>query len=102
MQHFSFGCDFEIKGSVATQKDNARTFKGFGAAFGNIDSYGDVIAKGAFAKTIKAAKSGTGQYPAMLLQHGGPSSADKTPVGIWLELDMPIAEDGSTCQILYD
>ncbi len=46
---------------------------GYGAAFGNVDSYGDVIAPGAFRKTIADSKSGAVAYPATLLQHGGPT-----------------------------
>jgi uncharacterized protein len=65
------------------------TFAGYGAVFGNVDSYGDVIAKGAFKDTLKeAAKTGT--WPAMLLQHGGGmfggSAEDMMPVGIWTSL----------------
>lgn len=65
------------------------TFAGYGAVFGNVDSYGDVIAKGAFRDTLKEAdKAGT--LPAMLLQHGGGmfggSSDDMMPVGIWTNM----------------
>lgn len=65
-----------------------RTFTGYGAVFGNLDSYGDVIEKGAFSKTIREAKK-TGNYPAMLMQHGGwaMTADDLTPVGIYTELD---------------
>lgn len=60
------------------------TFFGYGAVFGNTDSYGDVIKKGAFAETIAEAKS-SGIWPAMLEQHGGwgISASDMTPIGIW-------------------
>jgi HK97 family phage prohead protease len=59
-------------------------FKGYGAVFGNIDSYGDVIEQGAFAKTLQESEK-TGQWPAMLLQHGGwgVTSTDMTPIGVW-------------------
>lgn len=69
----------------------AMTFKGYGAVFGNVDAYGDVISPGAFADTL-AASHKSGQWPAMLLQHGGwgMGSEDMTPIGIWTEL----AEDG--------
>jgi HK97 family phage prohead protease len=67
------------------------SFSGYGAVFGNVDSYGDVIAPGAFADTLANA-SKTGQWPAMLSQHGGwgMSADDMMPIGIWTEL----AEDG--------
>lgn len=67
------------------------TFTGYGAVFGNVDSYGDVIAKGAFSKSIAEAKT-SGQWPAMLLQHGGwgVSADDMMPAGIWTDIE----EDG--------
>lgn len=67
------------------------TFSGYGAVFGNVDAYGDVIQPGAFADTLAQA-SKTGQHPAMLLQHGGwgMDSQSMTPIGIWTSL----AEDG--------
>lgn len=42
-----------------------RTVEGYGAAFGNVDAYGDVIHKGAFTKTI----SERGQKVKFLYQH---------------------------------
>jgi HK97 family phage prohead protease len=68
---------FEIK--VAGAEDDG-TFFGYGSTFGNVDTYGDTVAKGAFAKTIADCKSGATPWPAMLSQHGG---ADQTPIGIW-------------------
>jgi HK97 family phage prohead protease len=68
------------------------TFSGYGAAFNNIDSYGDMILPGAFADQLSRIKSGTSEWPAMLLQHGGwlGTAEDEMPVGIWTEL----SEDG--------
>lgn len=61
-------------------------FEGYGAYFGNVDSYGDVIAKGAFTDTLKEAKK-SGTYPAMLLQHGNwLGGDDNMPVGIWTSM----------------
>lgn len=76
----------EIK-FAADDGDQARTFSGYGAVFGNVDSYGDVIEKGAFKKTLTEAKK-SGNWPAMLMQHGGwgMSADDLTPVGIWIEM----------------
>jgi HK97 family phage prohead protease len=72
----------EVKFDATNAAD--MTFSGYGAVFGNTDSYGDVIKKGAFAETIKEAKS-SGIWPAMLEQHGGwgISAGDMTPIGIW-------------------
>jgi len=74
-------------GEVKLDESNAAEmkFSGYGAVFGNVDSYGDVIAKGAFAETIKKAKS-SGIWPAMLSQHGGMFGDDATPIGIYTEM----------------
>jgi HK97 family phage prohead protease len=66
-------------------------FTGYGAAFGNVDSYGDVIEPGAFANTLAEAQK-SGQFPSMLMQHGGwgIGADDMTPIGVWDKL----AEDG--------
>jgi Escherichia/Staphylococcus phage prohead protease len=77
-------CLFEVK---AESNDDDGTISGYGSTFGHVDSYGDTVAKGAFNKTITEAKSGTGQWPAMLLQHGGLTSEDATPIGIWTGMD---------------
>ena len=61
------------------------TFTGYGAVFGNMDSYGDVIEPGAFAETLRKAKS-SDAWPAMLLQHGGWEADSQTPIGVWAEL----------------
>ena len=68
------------------------TFEGYGAVFGNVDSYGDVIEPGAFADFLSDVKSGKQPWPSMLSQHGGfgMSAEDMTPVGVWADL----SEDG--------
>jgi HK97 family phage prohead protease len=70
----------------------AMSFSGYGAAFNNVDAYGDVIVPGAFAQFIADAKSGRQPWPAMLSQHGGwgLGADDITPVGVWKDL----SEDG--------
>ncbi len=60
---------------------------GYGSVFGNIDSYGDIVARGAFLKSIAAIKSGAKAWPAFLLQHGGPTATDQTPIGVWTEME---------------
>lgn len=76
------GLEIKAGGDEATM-----TFSGYGAVFGNVDSYGDVIAKGAFAKTIGEFKT-SGVWPSMLSQHGGWAigADDMTPVGVWIEI----------------
>jgi len=71
--------------------DDSMEFSGYGAVFGNVDAYGDVILPGAFADTLAASQK-SGIWPSMLSQHGGwgITAEDLTPVGVWAEL----AEDG--------
>jgi len=75
----------EVKFAEGEAKE--MTFSGYGAVFGNVDSYGDVIQAGAFADTLAEAEK-SGQFPAMLMQHGGwgMGADDMTPVGIWPSL----------------
>lgn len=70
----------------------AMSFDGYGAVFGNIDSYGDVIKAGAFSRYLADVKSGRSPWPMMLSQHGaaGLTAEDMTPIGVWTDL----AEDG--------
>lgn len=66
------------------------TFEGYGSVFGATDSYGDVVAKGAFKKTLRQWKSDRGKFPPMLLQHGGGmfggGAEDAVPVGVWEDM----------------
>ena len=75
-------CHFEVK---ANGEEDGTIF-GYGSVFGNVDSYGDTVAPGAFKQTISAAKTGVNQWPAMLLQHGDETASGKTPIGIWLDM----------------
>lgn len=72
----------EIKTAIKSGDDNSMTFSGYGAYFGNVDSYGDVIAPGAFKDAIEQMKA-TGEFPAMLAQHGMDTY---TPVGVYTEI----------------
>ncbi|HQS59738.1 MAG: peptidase U35 [Gallionellales bacterium 35-53-114] len=86
-QHFN--CNL-IEVKFASSDETAAgemIFSGYGAVFGNVDSYGDVIQKGAFKETLREAKK-SGQWPVMLLQHGGWGMADEMmPPGIWLDME---------------
>lgn len=88
IERASFGLR-EVK--LAPSESEGMTFEGYGAVFGNVDAYGDVIQPGAFADTL-AASHKSGIWPAMLLQHGGwgMGAQDMTPIGIWTGL----SEDG--------
>lgn len=85
MDRFNCGL-IELKLAPAANVDEM-TFSGYGAVFGNVDTYGDMIAKGAFTDTVKQAKA-TGIWPAMLSQHGGwgMSADDNTPIGVWTDM----------------
>lgn len=56
------------------------TVEGYGSVFGVKDSYSDIVAVGAFSKSLAAHKS-EGTMPAMLWQH----DSDR-PIGIWTEM----------------
>lgn len=64
------------------------TFSGYGSVFGNIDAHGDVIARGAYAQTLKEWRA-AGKWPKMLLQHGGwgMTADDLLPVGQWTSME---------------
>lgn len=73
-----------VEWKFATEGE-AMTISGYGAVFGNVDAYGDVIEPGAFAKSL-ASHRGAGTMPHMFLEHGSPP----LPIGVWKSM----AEDG--------
>lgn len=80
VEHFIQPAEFKFDGG------STMAFKGYGARFNNVDFYGDVIAPGAFAKTLRDAEK-SGNWPAMLLQHGSMLGGDDNmPVGVWTEM----------------
>lgn len=60
------------------------TFEGYGAVFGNVDAYGDVIKAGAFKETLRDWKREK-RLPPMLVQHGGwgIGDMDGLAIGKW-------------------
>lgn len=80
----------EVREFPLTIKANeAGVVEGYGAVFGNIDLYSDVVAAGAFAKSIDVhIKAGT--MPAMLWQHNA-----NEPIGVWTEM----AEDANGLRV---
>lgn len=64
----------------------AGTLEGYGSVFGNIDSYGDTIAPGAFKQSL-AEFAAQGRKISMYMQHG---FGDPRPVGVWDSVE----EDG--------
>jgi HK97 family phage prohead protease len=69
--------------------DDAGVIEGYGSIFGNVDQGGDIVAPGAFAKSLAAHKS-AGTLPAMLWQHDSTS-----PIGVWEEM----AEDSNGLKV---
>lgn len=71
-------------------------FEGYGAVFGNLDAYGDVIQAGAFRETLREWKKAK-RLPPMLIQHGGwmMSDSDGLPIGKWESME----EDGTGLRV---
>lgn len=83
MDRLRLDCAFKFDGSATDG-----SFSGYGAVFGNVDTYGDVIESGAFKETLRAWED-KGKYPPMLLQHGGGflgGADDLLPVGKWTSM----------------
>ena len=80
-----------------TAGTDTMTFEGYGAVFGNVDAYGDIIEPGAFSAFLSDVQEGKQNWPAMLLQHGGygMTAEDMMPVGVFSAL----AEDGKGLKI---
>jgi HK97 family phage prohead protease len=76
-----------IEVKFATDEVNAQTgeFSGYGSVFGNVDSHGDIVAPGAFTKSL-ADWQGRGRLPAMKMMHGSalnPFTGSDKPIGVW-------------------
>lgn len=68
--------DCELKAT-----DDTGTFEGYGSVFNITDRGGDIVAAGAFAETLAAAKA-AGRLPAMLWQH-----RQAEPIGVYTEME---------------
>jgi HK97 family phage prohead protease len=86
--------DFQIQ--EVKQEGKGLTISGYGAMFGNIDSYGDIIEKGAFAETIAERK----ERIAFCSQHditnpiGKILDIKEDEKGLWIEVKISDAEEG--------
>lgn len=70
------------------------TIEGYGSVFGVVDTWDDIVAKGAFAASLKAHKA-AGTMPAMLWMHD-----DSDPIGVWTDMvedDTGLRVKGSLC-----
>lgn len=81
MQREAFYAPLEVK---FADEGTPGAFEGYGAVFGNVDAYGDVIQKGAFKETLRDWNKQK-KLPPMLVQHGGwmMTDMDALPVGKW-------------------
>ena len=70
-----YDCAFDVK---AINDDG--TFEGYGSVFGNVDSYKEIVAKGAFNDSLVSLKS-QGRMPALLWQH-----RSGEPIGVYTEM----------------
>ncbi|WP_026790352.1 HK97 family phage prohead protease [Pleomorphomonas oryzae] len=77
----------EVKFASDSVDVETGSFTGYGAVFGNVDSYGDVIVPGAFKQSLKDWKREKA-LPPMLSQHGGwmMGDMDAIPVGVWTDM----------------
>lgn len=60
--------------------DSARSFEGYGSVFGELDSYADVVAPGAFKRSLREWKTKQ-RGPALLWQHD-----TSQPIGVYEEM----------------
>lgn len=60
--------------------DETRTFEGYGSVFGVVDAYDDVVAPGAFKRSLREWKAKK-RTPALLWQHD-----PAKPTGVWMDL----------------
>jgi HK97 family phage prohead protease len=98
----------ELKFVASDDETKTGVFSGYGAVFGNLDSYGDVIAPGAFKETLRNWKR-KGRLPPMLLQHGGGlfggAAEDGIPVGVFTSMsedDVGLKVDGELIAMSTD
>lgn len=68
---------------LSSVDDADMTFTGYAAVFGNVDAYGDVITKGAFAKSL-AGYQKSDSLPLMFLNHDAFGSL---PIGKWMTME---------------
>jgi HK97 family phage prohead protease len=78
MQYKTF--DFEIKSILDNSNDKYFEFEGYASVFGIKDSYGDVVVKGAFSKSLEKIRQTDKKVPT-LWQH-----KTSEPIGIYKEL----------------
>jgi len=88
MQIERLACGLQVKFAADDDATKVGTFSGYGSIFNNIDGGGDMIAPGAFKKSLREWKA-KGKFPPMLLQHGGfiGPAEDGIPVGAYTKME---------------
>lgn len=81
MEIGQIGVPLEIK--FAPDEAPVGTFEGYGAIFGTIDSHGDVIEPGAFAKALLDRERSGRSLPPMYKMHGAMTGNRQEPIGVW-------------------
>jgi uncharacterized protein len=81
MDYGCIGANFEVKFAEGSAVPGS--FEGYGAVFGNIDSHGDVIEPGAFAKSLLDRQREGRPLPPMYKQHGSMTGNSHEPIGVW-------------------
>lgn len=81
MERLALAGRLEVKLAEPGVETAEKTFSGYGAVFGNQDHASDIIAPGAFTKTLADHKA-AGTTPAMFFNH----EAYSMPIGKWVEL----------------
>lgn len=78
------GAPFEVK--FADSEAMPGSFEGYGAVFGNIDSHGDVVEPGAFAKSLLERSRDGASLPPMYKMHGAMTGNRHEPIGVWEQM----------------
>lgn len=74
---------FDFKFSEAPSGAIVGSFAGYGAVFGNVDSYGDVIQPGAFAGSLARRKMENRPLPPLYYMHGQAGGHPNEPIGVF-------------------
>ncbi len=82
MERLALAGRLEVKFAEPGVETTTKSFEGYGAVFGNTDHASDIIAPGAFTKTLSEHKA-AGTLPAMFFNH----DAYSMPIGKWVELE---------------
>lgn len=84
MEYGCIGAALEVK--FSSDEAKCGEFEGYGAVFGNIDSHGDVIEPGAFAKSLLDLQREGRPLPPLYKQHGMMTGNAQEPIGVWTEM----------------